>query len=153
MELTEAMAHAGNVYPRGLTDRAREALPGYMWTEGRPRQRTGYCSLCLADDIRIDPDRYIPDWVSMDPYAEEDAHGWHHPKHLLGFRDPWKNCGHDMEKLTNSGRHLDYGVCPACGNLVQYRSLGMKRKTMEDRIFLIRYKKSRCTSHRECVST
>lgn len=50
--------------------------------------------------------------------------------------------GYNGEKFTQSGKHNDYGACPICGSLVQYKSFHLGRKTLNDRILLIRYQKS-----------
>lgn len=146
MELDEALRHAGNAYPMDLENRAREALPAYLWTWGKPKERRAYCSLCQEDNLRIDPGLAVPLWAAGEPYldeeTEEDESLFHHPKRVLRFDGPWLTYGRDTEKFTQSGRHKDYGTCPACGNVAQYRSLSMGRKTLLDRIFLIRYRKS-----------
>ena len=144
MNLEEALAHAGRQDMDEIERRAREALPHYMFTDGDARHRTGYCTCCQQTRIPLRQDASVPDWVMTDPYVDEELSGLHHPEHAFGFRGPWTEHGKRGEKntFTNSGKHLDYGTCPVCGNVVQYRSFHMGRKTLRDRILLIRYKKS-----------
>lgn len=148
MDITEALRHAGNVMTAEAEERARLALPSYMFTDGDPRHREGYCTCCESARIPIRQDAYFPDWVVDDPYLEIDDDGGsvHHVKKHFGFDSPWmdfKNPRTGKESLNNSGRHGDYGRCPICGTIVQYRSFNMGRKTLRDRIFLIRYQRSR----------
>lgn len=147
MNLEEALAHAGRQDMDEIERRAREALPHYMFTDGDKRHRTGYCTCCQSRELAIRQDESIPEWVATDPYAmcdDDDETSVHHPEHQLGFRGPWREYGNrgDRFTLTNSGRHNDFGYCPACGNLVQYKSFHLGRKSLSDRILLIRYRKS-----------
>lgn len=146
MELEEAMRHAGAVYDRAVESRAAEALPQYMWTEGRPCSRRGFYTACGEGDIRILSDRSLPDYVINDPYCspKDTRTRAYHPEWDRGFRAPAATWGgRGLERFTQSGRHLDWGTCPLCGATVQYRSLNMGKKRLQDRIFLIRYVPSR----------
>lgn len=147
MNLEEALAHAGRQDMDVIERRAREALPHYMFTDGDARHRTGYCTCCQSQHIPIRADDSIPEWAATDPYAmcdDDDETSVHHPEHQFGFRGPWREYGNrgDRFTLTNSGKHNDFGYCPVCGNLVQYKSFNLGRKSLSDRILLIRYRKS-----------
>ncbi len=138
MELEEALRHAGRVNECDVEDRARQALPHYMFTYQRDKKKVGYCTNCLNDGIRIDEDRFIPDWAQHDPYEDGEAEYMHHPERLYGFAGPFsENMPFDL-----SGRHKHFGACPICGCTVQYRGLNMGRKALCDRIFLIQYRRS-----------
>ena len=141
MELEEALRHAGRVNECDVEDRARQALPHYMFTDGPRRKRTGYCTNCLTQDILIRRENTVPDWVAADPYADDEEGGLlHHPETQWSLMGPYQEYG---ARYNQSGMHGDYGDCPICGARVRYRSFNMGRKTLSDRIFLIQYRKSR----------
>ena len=144
MELKEALAHLGKQNMNRIEGRAREALPHYMWTDGKAKHRVGYCTNCLNTDIPIRQEMALPDWVTTDPYEDSEESEFHHPEHAAGFRGPWRDYGArgQRDAFTQSGRHNDFGVCPICGSLVQYKSRSMGRKKVSDRILLIRYQQS-----------
>lgn len=143
MELEEALRHAGRLDEGEVERRARDALPHYMFTDGDKRHRTGYCTCCQSQHIPIRADDSVPDWVRNDPYVDCDVEcDAHHPEWQLGFRGPWQSFGPNGERFTGSGKHNDFGYCPVCGNLVQYKSFNLGRKSLSDRILLIRYRKS-----------
>lgn len=145
MTLEEAFAHAGRPTWADVEDRARQALPHYMFTDGKPRERTGYCTNCLNGDISLhDPYRAMR--YTMEPYETGDGNDFlHHPETQWGLLAPatyYTQYPNEGKMYDGSGTHGHYGDCPICGARVQYRSFRMGRKTLEDRIFLIRYGRS-----------
>lgn len=143
MELEEALRHAGPIYAgeyqNELERRARQALPHYLFTWKEGRQKKGYCTNCL-NTVTVSPADVIPDWVNADPYVDDDDsnYAFHHPEEAYGLSgpyEPYANC-------DNSGAHKHFGDCPCCGARVQYRGMGMGRKALSDRVFLIRYQRS-----------
>ena len=140
MKIEEAIGHAGAADWEALERRAREALPHYIWTWKQEKKMMGYCTACHEESwIRLE--NAVPAFVTEDPYIDEmDEQEFHHPERAFGLEGPpmstyWKG----KEAFDGSGRHGHYGRCPICGTLAQYRSFSMGRKTLTDRIFLIRY--------------
>lgn len=148
MTLQEAMAHAGPIDLYGsIEDRARDALPMYIWTvpdPDKPGKKWGVCSWC-HEGATVDKEQ-IPSWVAGDPYRDDDDPDCdlHHPEHADGLRGPYirRRWKHTDDALDWSGRHGHYGTCPFCGHLVQYRSLNYSRTRMVDECLLIQYRKS-----------
>ncbi len=148
MDLNEALRHAGNIWNANrqheLEDRARQALPHYMFTWKEGGKKRGYCTNCLSDvDIR-EADA-IPDYVRDDPYADdEEADRLHHPERDFGFAGPYQSYStfDQAGRYDQSGKHGHWGDCPCCGCRVQYKGMGMGRKSLTDRVFLIQYSRS-----------
>lgn len=140
MEIEEALRHAGPIYRadayHDTEERALQAMPHYMFTWKEGKQRKGYCTNCL-NDVILRPGDVIPDYVRDDPYGDEED-SMHHPERLYGFAGPYQGYNH----FDGSGKHLHWGDCPCCGCRVQYRGMGMGRKTLQDRVFLIQYRRS-----------
>ena len=173
MNIEEAKRHAelGTKEYNALYDRARQAMPDYIWYWGKGKRKRGYCSACHNDFNLVQE----PGWVNQEQTPcgfvtrdngrtekgtawtseAQDMRGWeyvetedagfdrNHPGRELGlisghFSTAWN--GHDAYDL--SGQHGHFGLCPLCGRLIQYRSLGRGRKSVQDRVFLIQYHKS-----------
>lgn len=145
MTIETARAHAGltAALREEVEERAMQALPKYMWVYKVGKEKRGYCSACRCD-AAIREDESLPAWAANDPYLDtEESPDIHHPEQLHGMKGPYfKTQWNNREAFDNSGKHGHFGVCPACGELVQFRSLYRGRKTLKDRIFLIQYKRS-----------
>ena len=136
MTIDEALKHVGSAYnSEYVKRRALEAIPHYIWTQGNAKNRSGYCTACGQWIEKIEE---LPEWVVQDPYAEDYASEFEGPYNLFQTMDTAEY----NEKVTGKSKHLDYGWCPLCGARVQFRSLNMGRKHLNNRIFLIVYSKS-----------
>ncbi len=146
MELEEALRHAGPIWTgerqHDLERRARQALPHYLFTWKEGGKKKGYCTYCL-NTVTIRREDMIPDYVRDDPYADEED-SFHHPERAYGFAGPYQGYStfDQAGRFDQSGKHLHWGDCPCCGCRAQYRGMGMGRKTLSDRVFLIQYQKS-----------
>ena len=138
MDLEEALRHAGRENERELEERARNALPTYLFVWGTGKKKRLFCTNCLSDDMPLRQETEMPAWAAADPYVDS-TYTAEHPKEYLGLRAPAFRCDIDYD---NSGKHLHYGSCPVCGSMGQYRLNSKGRKHLTDRVFLIRYRRS-----------
>ena len=141
---TTLLGHLPDGLRATAEQRIQEAAPHYMWFftgEGKRRVKLGFCSACLESGIRADKEQAPPMKMTEDALKEERAalglDGGIHPDLVY-----WKKSEH-REEVRCNWRHGDFGVCPRCGALVEYRSANISRRYLADVVLLCRYDRSR----------
>lgn len=132
MDITEARAHAGALLAPGdrtpgwIEDRARLIIPHYIWTWQDGRKKHGWCTSCGRTIERLDGE----DIRRPDEYQED---GEFMGRSLVRwYREHWDGTAH----------HGKAGLCPYCGQEVEFRSLARGHATMEDKLFFVVYRRS-----------
>lgn len=132
MDIREARAHAGGLIldgdstPSWVEERAKLVIPHYIWTWQEGRQKRGKCTACETVFDRLDkedirrPDEYEPDGEFQGA------------SRVRFFRENWDGTAH----------HKRTGYCPHCGQLVEFRSMAKGYSSMEDKLFLVIYRRS-----------
>lgn len=132
MDISEARSHAGALLtpgdgtPAWIEDRARQIIPHYIWTWQDGRKKHGWCTSCGRTIERLDGE----DIRRPDEYQED---GEFMGRSLVWwYREHWDGTAH----------HGKAGLCPYCGQEVEFRSLAKGHATMEDKLFFVVYSRS-----------
>lgn len=132
MDIAEARARAGTLLapgdgtPAWIEDRARLIIPHYIWTWQDGRKKHGWCTSCGRTIERLDGE----DIRRPDEYQED---GEFMGRSLVRwYREHWDGTAH----------HGKAGLCPYCGQEVEFRSLARGHASMEDKLFLVVYRRS-----------
>lgn len=147
MTITEAMAHL----PRtDLEDeeRAKAAMPHYIFTVGDEKHREGYCTACESwVDCSKAAMQRVPDWAWNDPYLDDsDAEYPFIPFHVMNEYE-WDR------RNTHRSTHNSTGYCPECGARVIFKCDSRGHARLYDRRFLVRWHKSRLDPTNTLVMT
>lgn len=141
MTIEEALQHCGLLINNRVEERAREAIPHYMWLFREGKDKAGVCSHChsiLHGKEELERNA----WISYcDPYLDQMEYDeFRHP-------DWYKN----DNRATCEARHNEQGYCAHCGALITYKEIRYGRKNMQDQIFLLDYRKSRVDANTICL--
>lgn len=144
MTWAEAELHAGRlVRSTGIYgevwEKAKKAMPHYIFTQGDEKRRTGWCSACeqFVDCGREAMSDQLPSWVNNDPYLADDDE----EQPFIPFAGESK---FEFDRWYGEGgtRHNYTGYCPNCGERVRFRSAARGIRSIYDKRFLIHYAKS-----------
>ena len=119
-------------------ERAKQAMPHYILTEGNEKNRIGYCTACERwVECGKEQMQRIPGWVRNDPYLDGGDQEYPFIPFTLMREEEFQR--------RNSGRtrHNDTGYCPECGERVTFKSIGRGIKNLYHRRFFFRWVKSR----------
>ena len=112
--------------PARIEDRARLIIPHYVWTWQDGRKKHGWCTSCGRIIERLDAEKITcPDeFMDEGEFMGQSRVSW--------YRRNWDGTAH----------HGKAGLCPNCGQEVEFRSLARGRARMEDKLFFVVYQKS-----------
>ena len=116
----------GDRTPGWIEDRAQLIIPHYIWTWQDGRKKHGWCTSCGRTIERLDGE----DIRRPDEYMEEGE--------FLGR----SSIRYFYQHWDGTAGHKKTGLCPYCGQEVEFRSLARGHATMEDKLFFVVYRRS-----------
>lgn len=135
MDIEEAVAHAGSLLkgdgiygaPEWVEERVQDVMAHYIWTWQDGRKKSGVCTRCHERIDRLDKLK-----ISIPRQAEYESS-------FCGdfATDYWWQKNYDG--TAHSGKT---GLCPICGEEVQFKSLSKGRTHLEEKMMLVEYQKS-----------
>ena len=129
---------------KGLRETAEariwEAAPHYLWFWRDGKEKRGLCSACWQMMRQRGGSLALSQWDAIDKAVKDsqEANGFYGGKFPDLTHWNWKT---PYKKYAFT--HKAFGHCPLCGAAVEFLSENMRRKYMQDTVFLCHYSRSR----------